>query len=125
MKFSFIAVFAFCSLSCFSQETETTGTWKGFYIEDGMKKSITISFNDDHQTCVVDMPDRGVVNATCQINVCEAGDLHITRTGPGNAFTFVGKPNGNSLTGNYKMGESCSPGKMKEFKVERVALPQS
>jgi hypothetical protein len=51
---------------------------------------------------------------------CEAGDLHITRSGLGQPFTFVGKPEDNVMKGKYKLGDSCGPGERMEFNVERV-----
>lgn len=99
---------------------ELVGTWRGYYLENGEQKSLTMVFLNNEGTCSIELPGSAVKTSACQVMVCEAGDFHITRSSLEQTFTFVGKPEGNTMKGKYKVGDSCAPGKQMEFSLERL-----
>jgi hypothetical protein len=128
MKMIIVIATLFCAGTLFAQDVkkpewrEIAGTWRGHYEDSGLQKPIIFNFVQEG-TCTLEMPDQAIKNSVCQVMICEAGDFHITKSGPGRTFTFVGRPDNNTMNGKYKMGESCGPGERLEFRVERISQP--
>ena len=106
------------------------GVWQGSYELDGVNKSLTIEFKEANGQleCYIDIPERGIKNAKFKIRYCPARDFHLERTSTektqlmDNTYVmFVGKPNGEKMTGHYKFGNSCTAGPTPTFSVERNA----
>ena len=107
---------------------DVMGLWLGHYEQSGIKKSLTIEFKETNGEleCYVDIPDRSIKSAKFKIRYCPAHDLHLTRTSTEKTLlmdntylVFVGKPVGDSITGHYGFGNSCTAGPAPAFSLRR------
>lgn len=76
--------------------------------------------------CYIDIPDRGIKSARFKMRYCPAQDFHLERTSTektqlmDNTYVmFVGKPDGDKMTGHYKFGNSCTAGPAPSFSVSK------
>jgi hypothetical protein len=104
------------------------GLWQGHYEQAGINKSLTMEFKEvnGQLECYVDIPGRGLKSARFKIMVCAARDFHLERTGidktqstDNTYIMFVGKPDGDRMTGHYKFGNSCTTRPAPSFSVSR------
>jgi len=107
---------------------DVIGVWQGYYEQDGINKSLTIEFKEANGQleCYIDIPGRGLKSARFKVRFCPARDFHLERTSTEKTqvmdntyITFVGKPDGNSITGHYLFGNSCTAGPAPSFSVSR------
>jgi hypothetical protein len=120
-----IIIFLWCAIPSFAQAgsrpewKDVVGTWTGYYLQNDQKRTITLVFSITQGSATINLPDDLVTAAACKVTTCEAGDFHIVTSGPGKSFTFVARPEGDTMRGKYKVGGSCGPGERMEFQVER------
>ena len=107
---------------------DVIGVWQGYYEQSGINKSMTLEFKEvnGQLECYIDLPDRGLKSASFKIRFCPAQDFHLERTSrektalmDNTYITFVGKPDGDGITGHYKFGNSCTPGAAPSFRLSR------
>jgi hypothetical protein len=120
------AVFSISTIQAQNNATQMTdgeivGKWKASYAENQLTKTLTIEITSENGklVCAVDMPDQGLYHAGFDVRVCEAKDFHLSRKAIDQTYNFVVKPEGNSLSVKYKLGDTCG-GKMQEIMAIKV-----
>jgi hypothetical protein len=101
------------------------GTWKGSHTFEGKtyNLSATISLNDEQLKAKLDVPYLDLKQTDFMAWTCQSNELHLRfDLSEGKAVKFVGRPNGNTLTGRFVYNEESNVcGKSTDvFKLEKT-----
>lgn len=91
-----------CSVPPPVDKKATIGKWQGNYTQNGEIKTLQVEFQEADEQVVpyVDMKGHGMKNARFEMKVCGQKELHLKKVNVDNTtFEFVGKPQGDKITG--------------------------
>lgn len=91
-----------CSVPPPVDKKATLGKWQGNYTQNGEIKTLQVEFQEADNQVVpyVDMPGHRMKNARFELKVCGQKELHLKKVNVDNTtFEFVGKPQGDKITG--------------------------
>ena len=91
-----------CSVPPPVDKKATLGKWQGNYTQNGEIKTLKVEFQEADEQIVpyVDMPGHRMKNTRFELKVCGQKELHLKKVNVDNTtFEFVGKPQGDKITG--------------------------
>ena len=106
-------------------EQAAVGIWTGHYTENGAIRNLKIEFKvlGGQLVSYIDMPDRGLRNSRFETSICSSMELHMKKLNVDNiALQFIGKPEGNRMSGRFMIGENCSTARADTFSLVKQVM---